>query len=55
MMDACDAAVLILGLVGAIGNGVSNPLLSVILGDIINVLGEGGEGMMKDFALNMSN
>ena len=48
MMDAMDVLVLIIGLVGAIANGVCQPLSCIIFGDLINSLGLGADGMMRE-------
>ena len=36
MMDATDALVLLVGILGAVGNGISQPLLCIVFGDIID-------------------
>lgn len=43
MMDALDAFVLIIGIIGGIGNGVSQPLLCIVFGDLIDSMGMSGE------------
>lgn len=48
MMDGPDIVILIIGVLGGVGNGVSQPMLCIIFGDLINSLGLGQEGMMKE-------
>eukprot|EP00435_Cladocopium_sp_Y103_P010499 s2734_g2.t1 len=39
MMDCKEAAILIIGILGAIGNGISQPLLCIVFGDLIDSMG----------------
>lgn len=41
MMDGPDIVILIIGVLGGVGNGVSQPMLCIIFGDLINSLGLG--------------
>lgn len=38
--DSVDVALMIVGTIGAIGNGMCMPLMSVLLGEIINAFGK---------------
>ncbi|CAK7348532.1 unnamed protein product [Dovyalis caffra] len=38
--DSTDTVLMILGSIGAVGNGVSLPLMSILLGDVINSFGQ---------------
>ncbi|CAL1142099.1 unnamed protein product [Cladocopium goreaui] len=42
MMDGLDGFVLTLGMIGAIGNGVSQPLMCIVFGDLIDGMGMSG-------------
>mmetsp|Transcript_7146 Transcript_7146/g.12329 ORF Transcript_7146/g.12329 Transcript_7146/m.12329 type:complete len:182 (+) Transcript_7146:59-604(+) len=42
MMDGLDVFVLTLGMIGAIGNGVSQPLMCIVFGDLIDGMGLSG-------------
>ena len=44
MMDAAEVSVLLIGCVGAIGNGLSQPLMCIVFGDLIDGMGEGTGG-----------
>ncbi|CAK9079770.1 ABC transporter B family member 3 (ABC transporter ABCB.3) (AtABCB3) (P-glycoprotein 3) (Putative multidrug resistance protein 3) [Durusdinium trenchii] len=39
MMDAVDALVLLIGVIGAVGNGISQPLMCIVFGDLIDGMG----------------
>ena len=39
MMDAAEVFILLVGIVGAIGNGLSQPLLCIVFGDLIDGMG----------------
>ncbi|CAJ1374272.1 unnamed protein product [Effrenium voratum] len=39
MMGCCEAVVLLVGTIGAIGNGVAQPLMCIIFGDLIDGMG----------------
>ena len=38
--DSTDAVLMIIGSIGAVGNGVCYPLMSILLGDVINTFGQ---------------
>jgi len=38
--DATDKALMIIGSIGAIGNGVCEPLMTILLGDLIDAFGQ---------------
>lgn len=38
--DRLDVLLMVVGTVGAMGNGVSEPLISVLFGNVINSFGE---------------
>uniref|UniRef100_A0A453FAA1 ABC transmembrane type-1 domain-containing protein n=1 Tax=Aegilops tauschii subsp. strangulata TaxID=200361 RepID=A0A453FAA1_AEGTS len=38
--DRLDMLLMVVGSLGAVGNGVSEPLISVLFGDVINSFGE---------------
>jgi len=48
MMDATEAFVLLIGVIGAIGNGISQPLLCIVFGDLIDQMG-GSTGGLATF------
>ena len=39
MMDATEVLILLIGVIGAIGNGLSQPLLCIVFGDLIDGMG----------------
>eukprot|EP00435_Cladocopium_sp_Y103_P031851 s2920_g8.t1 len=49
MLDGLDTFVLVLGVIGAVGNGVSQPLLCIVFGDLIDSMGMSG-ATPDDFA-----
>jgi len=48
MLDMSEALVLFVGVIGAVGNGLSQPLLCIVFGDLIDEMGmsTSGAGMM---------
>ncbi|OLP94424.1 Multidrug resistance protein 1 [Symbiodinium microadriaticum] len=44
MMDAVEVVLLLIGCIGAIGNGLSQPLMCIVFGDLIDGMGEGTGG-----------
>eukprot|EP00434_Breviolum_minutum_P006015 symbB.v1.2.005301.t1/scaffold283.1/size308953/2 len=54
MMDAKEVVILIVGIIGGIGNGISQPLLCIVFGDLIDSMGISMSGNAA-FSANMTS
>ena len=54
MMDAKEVVILVVGIIGGIGNGVSQPLLCIVFGDLIDSMGISMSGAAAFTGANMT-
>jgi ATP-binding cassette subfamily B (MDR/TAP) protein 1 len=48
--DAADVALMVLGLVGAIGDGIAAPVMLLIISRIFNDIGRGPDHLLGEFS-----